>query len=336
MGGYYLVINSRNILANSIPTGYMQKIKTLEKVSFGTLQEAIKTFGRIHYLHDRNVKPPPQSPAIGKIFALDDNYFFHPPRNNTSEIYAPFPLHPHHYFNPNSISEFNMHRMRDRNIKILFSGNAERHAYDRDHIEILFRTATRFKTISFLRENINPKKLTTPKDRTEFFEILERGFNGLVLNDWSWSANSGLTTSGFKFKADEWLAILSNSEFFLCPAGTQMPLSFNLVESMAVGTIPLIQTEYAKLLNPPLTNGLNCITYDELCNLPMALDFITSLNPAEIKKMSQQAATYYEEHLSPTSLVKTMLTTEKSRATLTLNLETRSVNRLLERLRLSI
>src|SRR5690606_36436302 len=56
---------------------------------------------------------------------------------------------------------------------------------------------------------------------------------------------------------EQWLELMSRSEFFIAPPGVLMPFSHNIIEAMGVGTIPI--TQYGHLFDPPLLDGETCL-----------------------------------------------------------------------------
>src|SRR3990167_5062911 len=70
---------------------------------------------------------------------------------------------------------------------------------------------------------------------------------------------------------------LSMFDFFLAPPGVQMPLCHNIIEAIAVGTIPF--TNYYNWFEVPLEDGKNCIAFnDEKELLQRLLDLNSSYN----------------------------------------------------------
>lgn len=119
---------------------------------------------------------------------------------------------------------------------------------------------------------------------------------------------------------------LSEFRFFLCCPGVVMPLCHNVIEAMAVGTIPLIQREYAHVMYPHLKHGKNAVIFENSDDLKDILEnklFTTS--EIDFKIMSENVLQYYRDFLSPKSVVESINRNIKSGATIYLNAEHRSV-----------
>lgn len=63
--------------------------------------------------------------------------------------------------------------------------------------------------------------------------------------------------------------MLASADFFLCQPGEIMPQCHNIVEAMAVGTIPL--TNYPDWLSPPLVDGREALVFDTFASLDAAV-----------------------------------------------------------------
>ena len=110
-----------------------------------------------------------------------------------------------------------------------------------------------------------------------------------------------------------------------------MPLCHNLIEAMSVGCIPILQ--HGHLLNPPLQNGVDCLSFDSEDELLDVLDRVPSFTAAEVEGMRRNVAAYYQAHLTPTAVIGEL---ERRRATLRslrMNAEWPSTKILLDRIR---
>jgi len=96
---------------------------------------------------------------------------------------------------------------------------------------------------------------------------------------------------------ERYLRMLAGSRFALCPPGVFMPHSHNLIEAMAVGTIPLIN--YPEFCRPTLTVGENCLAFstpEQLCD---AVRRALSAPEGEVQAMREAVSRHYDEELSP-------------------------------------
>lgn len=101
----------------------------------------------------------------------------------------------------------------------------------------------------------------------------------------------------FRTEAKDWLKLLANADFFLAAPGCDYPLSHNAIESISVGTIPVL--EYDTLFTPALQDGENCISYRGVDGLREALARIEAMPRWRIDQLRQRVVDYYESHLSP-------------------------------------
>ena len=94
-----------------------------------------------------------------------------------------------------------------------------------------------------------------------------------------------------------YLEALCQCDFFLSPPGWCMPLAHNLIESMAAGSIPIINCpEY---LHPALEDGVNCLTFHDASSLHMAIARALRMPVNTIQTMRQNVIAYYAEILAP-------------------------------------
>lgn len=95
--------------------------------------------------------------------------------------------------------------------------------------------------------------------------------------------------------------------FFLCCSGVVKPICHNVIEAMSVGTIPLIQKEYAEILYPNLEHKKNAIIFNDFEDLSMILkNELFTFSDEEIKDMQKNVLTYYNEFLSPSGMIENL------------------------------
>ncbi|QQS39773.1 MAG: hypothetical protein IPM63_10325 [Acidobacteriota bacterium] len=109
---------------------------------------------------------------------------------------------------------------------------------------------------------------------------------------------------------EDWLPTLAASSFFVAAPGVVMPYSHNLLEAMAVGTIPI--TEYPELFHPPLEDGMNCIRFSGREGLREALGRACRLREDEIDALRKRVVEYYDTYLDPESAVSQLLSSADS------------------------
>lgn len=103
----------------------------------------------------------------------------------------------------------------------------------------------------------------------------------------------------------QWLSEVARSDFMLCPPGAIMPMCYNIVESMAVGTIPL--TNYPEWFFPRLRHGQECFAFTDKDDLLTCLEEIRTLSASRIAAMRQACITYYDTYLDPRAVVTRIL-----------------------------
>lgn len=132
--------------------------------------------------------------------------------------------------------------------------------------------------------------------RPQLIKQLHDSFNGIIQNDWPevGQARMVVPNEGKRVVSLLWLEHLSRSDFFIAAPGAYFPFCHNLIESMAVGTIPIV--EYGKWMCPALEDGVNCIAFDGAAGLVDAINRALELSSEEILIMRKNVIQYYEDH----------------------------------------
>lgn len=92
----------------------------------------------------------------------------------------------------------------------------------------------------------------------------------------------------------QWMSILARHRFFLCCPGASQPVCHNLIESISVGAIPLI--EYGDRLTPKLIDGVNAICFRGREGLIQAIKRIDRLSIQQLDQMTLAAIDHYDTH----------------------------------------
>ena len=108
-------------------------------------------------------------------------------------------------------------------------------------------------------------------------------------------------TSKFRIPPEQWLDVLSYVEVFLCPPGVMTPMSYNAVESIAMGAIPLIN--YPEWFHPRLRDGDTCVAFTDAASLRQQLDALMNTPDANIARMRARVLAYYQEYLALDAVV---------------------------------
>lgn len=119
---------------------------------------------------------------------------------------------------------------------------------------------------------------------------------------------------------------LAQFKFYLCCPGVVMPLCHNVVEAMSVGTVPIIQKQYAEVMYPNLEHGKNALIFENENHLhKLIVQELFTIQHENWRKMSENALKYYEEFLTPKAVVESINKNLKH-SVIYLNAEHRSVN----------
>jgi hypothetical protein len=113
-----------------------------------------------------------------------------------------------------------------------------------------------------------------------------------------------LSDSGTGIPQHRWLSTMASADFFLCPPGIVMPMCHNIIEAMAVGTIPLVG--YPEWFHPMLEHGRNCIVFDTRESLVERVRRVLAMPDREVQSLRAEVIRYYEEHLRPGRVVETI------------------------------
>jgi hypothetical protein len=219
------------------------------------------------------------------ILHINTNYYSAGPAEH--RIVAPYFAHPAFYKHKMHTSVFQM-RGEPRSIRVFFSGTLSRSAYsEKFHFPILSRDKVLTHVLSTFGDRIATRRDARSKPivmliTSDISDILEK--HALSLPDY--------------------MDTMARSAFFICPPGTLMPHSHNMVEAMSVGAIPI--TNYHSYVTPPLTPDVNCLAFSTLKELEEVIERALRMSEAEIRKMRLAVIDYYDRHLDPKSFGKTL------------------------------
>lgn len=110
------------------------------------------------------------------------------------------------------------------------------------------------------------------------------------------------TDRALAININEWINIVAQSEFFLCLSGTDLPMCHNVIESMSVGTIPILS--YQNWLFPALEHKKNAIVYSGKEDLVAKVKDVLMMTKEEILEIRANVLKYYDEYLSGKDFVK--------------------------------
>ncbi|MBD8084321.1 hypothetical protein [Chryseobacterium caseinilyticum] len=263
---------------------------------------------------DLNVKNLPEDfvEITDRIFSPDYFSDYFDKKNNTeNSFHVPMSFHPFMY--NQEIWDLNVDTERKRFNAIFCYGNFDSKAY-LDIKKTDFKVIPRTELLKFFQnkdnylEAFSEEKITSKSkeelDRKYVFAIKEN--YGIAMNDVR--------------------EHLSYFNFYLCCPGVVMPLCHNVIEAMSVGTIPLIEKEYAQVMYPNLQDRVNAIIFDDLEHLNQILaDKLFNLSEEEISSLKKNVLEYYKKYLTPEGVVKNINNSIHNKKLIYLQAEHRSV-----------
>jgi hypothetical protein len=235
----------------------------------------------LHDKSDQAIDRLPWQRQLRVRFDLHAPYWFSDP------LILPFPLHPAQAATPQTTLA--AHRARPRTMRIFFSGDSE--GYTRSRVNYPRPKLPRQKIIQIALQGLGDAVLLL-RDAAMLGGPDRDYLNQCVIAD----------PGKVWIDAGDWFATLAQADFFLSPPGIVMPMCHNLVEAMAVGTIPI--TNYPEWFVPPLQDGHNCIVFNDRDDLIAKLRLAMTLPATEIARMKLNAIDYYERQLRPEHFVR--------------------------------
>ncbi|MEL6107148.1 MAG: hypothetical protein AAFU85_13985 [Planctomycetota bacterium] len=158
---------------------------------------------------------------------------------------------------------------------VFFAGN-QKQRYGREEMRAKFGVLPRLEVLQTLRESFAERI----GDRDAAGDV-ER----IVLRD----------SSVHPIASENWIATLASHRFFLCCPGASQPVCHHLIEAMSVGTIPIL--EYSDRFAPHLVDGENAICFEGKSGLVDAIRRVDAMANSELRRLSEAAADYYDQHL---------------------------------------
>jgi hypothetical protein len=228
-----------------------------------------------------------------KVIVLRQDVASESAKNNPT-YFLPFSMIPRLYYNHQHVRLMPL-RNQSRTIRIFFSGNTNVNQYNHPIFEYYFKKLSRNKIIQIVKENFN--------DRICDFSSMNSGFNyenQIVLSEWQRNSMEEKTIKG-RTTNESWLRTLSMCDFFIACPGFIQPMCHNLIESMSVGVIPIL--EHPEFLNPPLQHGINCITFSGGDDLIVKIKEALVMSKEEREKLRANVLNYYDNYLSPEAVV---------------------------------
>ena len=202
----------------------------------------------------------------------------------------PFALHPT-TLHLGMDSDLERLREMPRRWRVFFSGACSKASYDTHWIRREFGMVPRSRVLEIISEEL-PTEFPASADEVE--DLLTREVSGFV-----WPPESAAAIPPAR-----WLEVVAHAAVFAAAPGVSYPMCHNIIEAMAVGTVPL--TEYPEQFDPPLRHGENCLAYSGEGGLRSRIREIEQMTPAALTALGRAAAEYYDAHIAPEAFVRSL------------------------------
>lgn len=206
----------------------------------------------------------------------------------------PFPMFPPIYAAQQDL-HLTSYRKQPRQWQIFFGGDSEREKYNKKSIRKIYGKLSRAQLLESLTRTLSSENIIELTNDTERERAEEKQYAGLLI----------MNTRQCKVAPEKWLGTLARARFFLGCPGVRYPMSHNLIEAMAVGSVPI--TQYPEMFFPPLEDGKNCLTFNNEKELQTAIFRAIAMSDTELASISHAAIDYYETYLAPIASIQRLL-----------------------------
>jgi hypothetical protein len=231
--------------------------------------------------------PPDPRPAAARTVTIDfDSLTTHRAvhAGTARTIFMPYPMYVPLY-RLGQHRTLDTYRTTPRTVRFGFIGGADPAHYTRGHdMTAATHTLNRCRILDHIRTTF-PKVYTC------------RSLAGLWKDLDYLPPDELLLATEVRVPEGHWLRALAHFDFFLCPPGVRMPMCHNLIECLAVGSVPI--TNYSDWLAKPLCHGINALLFDNEQSLTACIESAMSMAPAHIADLRRAAGAYYDRYLSP-------------------------------------
>lgn len=217
------------------------------------------------------------------------NDYFGEKRENS--YYVPMSQYPGMYYK--GIEQKCKETEGKRNRSIFMAGNMAGDFYSRISKTGFFDILSRREVADFVGEQTYHHGIKNLNELKAFLN--EKVENKVILID---------TSEQFRIPLNEIKDILRRFDFYLALPGIIIPQSHNLIEAMAMGTIPVIHKTYANLMSPVLTHMENSLIYDSLEELHELILGTFKIEQNQVDWLHENVLDYYKKYLTPSAVVK--------------------------------
>lgn len=222
-----------------------------------------------------------------------------------SPLLAPYAMHPAQT-ELATAERIQQLRSMPRTLRSLFAGDSK--GYVRRWVRYPEQKLPRHEVLKVLKDRLGDH-LIAVAGADEIAQLCAAGYvDKFVLSD-----------SGTGITPERWLPTMALADFFLCPPGIVMPMCHNVIEAMAVGTIPLIS--YAEWFHPNLRHLHDCVVYGGPDDLAEKMRLVLAMPQADVARMRANVIDYYESHLRPEVVVQAIESRPEAEVTLLLHTE---------------
>ncbi len=233
-------------------------------------------------------------PAQARVIRMDYTW-----RLPASAAEMPLPMFLHPRIGAMERTPVDYAPREERPVRLFFGGNTSPGKYDKDVIGAKYGMLTR-------RQMLAAADAAIGKDRTYFPAegeawLASRDPHEFVLCE----------TQHCKIPQPRWLEAMGKADFFLACPGVGMPLCHNLIESLAAGTVPILQ--YQDYLSPPLEDGVDCLAFRDAESLEKVLDRVMRMGQSEVAALREGAGSYFRAHHAPGAFARKLLASPAER-----------------------
>lgn len=207
----------------------------------------------------------------------------------------PFPMFPPIYAHQQDL-QLGRYRQQVRTWNIFFGGDAKTEKYNKNSIRDIYEKLSRAQMLEILGNNLeHGRTYRELHNNAELDKAFTENICGLVV----------MNNRQCKVEPINWLGTLANSNFFLACPGVRYPMSHNLIEALAVGSIPI--TQYPEMFFPALEDGKNCLVFNNEKELLEKVQQAMVMPPEQLASMRREAQAYYDTYLNPNACIKQLL-----------------------------
>lgn len=296
--GYYPILKENYLFLANIQERYKADCLAESFSVITDFSSLDREFTLVTDRHDASSIPD----KVVRVIQVEYQVGFHP---DDDAFPMPFPMFPAIYKFGQDL-HLERYRQQIRQWKIFFGGDADFVKYNKSTIRDIYQKLPRAQVLALLRMHLKPDEWFEPLEQQDLDVLLKKAFAGLVI------AN----TRDCKVPVEDWLGTVAKAQFFLACPGVRYPMSHNLIEAMAVGSVPI--TQYPELFFPPLIHGENCLVYRDEEDLIAVVKQAIYMQDAEVRTLSEGAVRYYEAWLKPESVMTRLLSVPRKKIALRL------------------